>query len=280
MPRPVPSRFHSGIDGVGVDDGREEVAAQVEAYLSKMWRDAPDGPSDRDAGDGSNIGMVGNAAPSHRPDREVDQDEDEEGEEEEQEIGIHAALLLGDDGSGSEDDPGAYRRSESLGWVGGGGEKEAAARRRGQGSGRRQRRDQGREEAEEDLVYALLCEEEEGEDEEEETGSLEADRPGVRGEDWRARELEEDGGGEGGKGRRSREASLFEAEGDQEEEEEERGGGSSVGETRSEPLADAASPPSPSLDDMLLVEDLVGLGEEGGDEGSEEGMEGGEGTSR
>ncbi|CAM9257471.1 unnamed protein product, partial [Ectocarpus sp. 8 AP-2014] len=84
-----------GIDGVGVDDGREEVAAQVEAYLSKMWRDAPDGPSDRDAGDGSNMGMVGNAAPSHRQEREDDQEEEEE--EEEQEIGIHAALLLGDD---------------------------------------------------------------------------------------------------------------------------------------------------------------------------------------
>ncbi|CAM9731684.1 unnamed protein product, partial [Ectocarpus fasciculatus] len=96
-----------GIDGVGVDDGREEVAAQVEAYLSKMWRDAPEDPSDGDAGDGSSIGRVGNAAPSHGQERGDDQDdqeeqedqeeEEEQEEQEEQEIGIHAALLLGDD---------------------------------------------------------------------------------------------------------------------------------------------------------------------------------------
>jgi len=305
-----------GDDGDLDFDGRDEVAAQVEACLREMWdsramadRASADGHVSVDDGaaaaaGGADDGTGRNttAASSGGGDVETtasagsgageDEDEEDNG------FRTHAALLLEggfggggggkcsgrmDSGSGSgTENPAASRRSELP-------ERAAGAGR----SHQQVQRDEMKE-AEQSLLYGMCAVDEEEEEEGEEKEGKEDQVPGVgvafeaessapgAGAGWQAPTLgdQDRGGGQDrrrGEGAPSEEESVESEEENGGEEADGDGGGASSAARRRRGVGDfvdMAAPPSPSMDDLLFVEDLVGLGEEGGKDGGSEGSEG------
>ena len=183
----------------------------------------------------------------------------EEGPEKEEgehvkEFQTHAALLLGGGGGGSGGSCGQWMEQE-----------EATAP--GAGTGHPQHHAQGNREGE-GAEGTVRGKEEEQEEEDEEEDNAKRAAGGIGDESsasdggrWGATAFDDESEDEDGDGQGLGEEEGGGGEGESPAERRRRRGG--------DEFVGISAPPSPLLDDLLYVEDLVGLGEEGEDDGSE-----------